>query len=106
MAETFSEYLDRYRGRADVLAGAALTDALVLGYVQGQDIQQHGASVAYQFIGNDAPGGVAGDPVYRLGTLIFLQDIQAHLDALVVAHSISKIPGAATAYSCNPSLRK
>jgi hypothetical protein len=102
MAESFTDYLARYRAKADVLAAASLTDAIVLGYVKDQDLAQHGSAVAYEFLGDDT----AGAPVYRLGTLIILQDIQAHLDALVAARSITKVGGAKAAYSANPSLRK
>lgn len=100
--KTFAEYLAEYRSRASIPATPVLTNEQVRVLVVEQDVAQHGQSVKYQFIGDDA----AGDPVYRLGTLIVLQDLSAQLDALVAAHSIHEIPGFARAFSANPSLRK
>jgi hypothetical protein len=107
MSQTFAEYLDGYRAKATVTATPALTNAEVLALVKDEDIRQHGAFVLYQFIGDDgASGDATKPPVYRLGTQVLLQDVKTQLDALVAAGSISKVPGANTAYSANPSLRK
>lgn len=100
--QTFAEYLARYRTKASVLASPVLTNEQVRVLVMEQDLAQHGQSVKYQFLGDDA----AGDPVYRLGTVIVLQNLDAQLNVLVTARSISEVPGFDRAFSANPSLRK
>ncbi len=108
MAESFAEYLVRYRAQVTTGfdGGDSPSDADVLSLVQSEYIKQHEAAVVYEFIGDDSNGY----PVYRLGTAIVLKNVKTNLDALVAAHSIHVVPGSAggtvkNAYSCNPSLR-
>ena len=108
MAESFAEYLTRYRALVVTGFGGAdsPTDAQVLALTQAEYIKQHEAAVVYEYIGDDSNGY----PVYRLGTAIVLVDIKTNLDALVTAHSLHVVPGSSgglkkAAYSANPSLR-
>ena len=100
--QTFAEYLAAYRAKATVTASPALTNAETLALVKDENIKMHGAVVFYEYLGDDA----AGDPVYRLGTTILLQDVAGQLAANVASGALSKIPGAKAAYDPNPSLRK
>ncbi len=96
----FTEYLAALRARADVAASPTLSNSEVLALVKDEHIKQHEMAVAYQYIGDDSNG----DPVWRLGTQILLQDITAQLAANTVSGYIKKIPGAEASYSANPSI--
>src|SRR5262245_46212782 len=106
MAESFAEYLARYRSLVvtGFDGGDSPTDAQVLSLVQSEYLKGHEVAVRYEYLGDDSNGY----PVYRLGTAIVLQNIQSHLDTLVSAGSIHVVPGTAgkkRCYSCNPALR-
>lgn len=102
MAESFAEYLARYRAKADVAASPALSNEEVRVLCLEQHVKIHESSIHYQYLGDDANGA----PVYRLGTCIILQDISVQLAALVTARSLGVVPGAQTSYTMNPSIRK
>jgi len=100
-AQNFAEYLAAYRAQAAVTASPILTNAEVLALDKDQFITIHEESVKLQYLGDDA----LGDPVWRFGTVIVLQDLTVQLAALVAAGSLKVIPGAEAAYSLMPSLR-
>jgi len=99
MSRSFTQYLADYRTKATILAAATVTDASAELLVKDEYLRRHEAPVWYEHIGTDATG-----PVYRLGSAIILQDIQAHLDAIVTAGKVSRL-NYKNAYTCNPSLR-
>ena len=98
---TFGEYLDNLRAQSAVSASPVLTNAQTLALVQTQYIAGHEVAVAFQRL----DGGDHGPAVYRLGTVIVLQDLTTQLNALVASRDIRSVPGREKAYSCNPSLR-
>ncbi len=100
-ATNMTDYLAGLRTDADVAASPTLSNSEVLTYIRAEALKLGGSAVNYETLGDDSNGA----RVYRLGTLILLQDISTQLAALVTASSIRKIPGAAYAYSCNPHLR-
>jgi hypothetical protein len=103
VAESFAEYLARYRSQ--VVTGFdgddSVSQADVLNLLRTEYIKQHEAAVVYEYLGDDS----SGYPVYRLGTAVVLQNIQTQLNDIVTDREATKIPGAAKAYSLNPSLR-
>jgi hypothetical protein len=101
--ETYAEYLARYRAKADVAASPTLSNDELEVLMLKEHAKVHGTSLHFQYIGDDG----AGAPVWRLGTLVLLQDVTTQLAALEDAGSITKIPGTTDpSYSMNPSIRK
>ncbi len=99
--KSFADYLTAKRAAATVAASPSLSNAEVLAYVKDEYIKMAGSVVEYQYLGDDG----SGDPVYKLGSIILLQNIKTQLDALVTAGSLTAVPGTNLGYSPNPHLR-
>jgi hypothetical protein len=100
--KNMTEYLAAKRAAASVAASPSLTNDEVLALVTSEYVKLGSSAVEFQYLGDDG----SGDPVFKLGTAIVLQNISTQLTALVDAGSIVQIPGANLAYSVNPHLRK
>ena len=99
--KTFAGYLAALRAQAIYAANDTVSNATVLALVQSEQLASGLDSVKYQYLGDDANG----DPVFRLGTKISLQDLKSKLDALVAAGSLKTVAGADFAYTAVPGIR-